>query len=143
LNLEGNKEIVKRQFQMISNGNASGAANFYAKSSLNHGSLIARETIEKVFEDLIRLHEHFDIQEIIAEGDWVACREIVSGKHDATPLRPVGGGIYSISEPSGEPYTIQHLHMFRIKDGEIVEHWACRDDLGAARQLGLDLPKKK
>ena len=25
---------------------------------------------------------------------------------------------------------------FRIKDGKIFEHWATRDDLGQARQLG-------
>ena len=27
-------------------------------------------------------------------------------------------------------------HWFRIEDGKIIEHWANRDDLGMARQLG-------
>jgi lactoylglutathione lyase len=27
--------------------------------------------------------------------------------------------------------------MYRVRDGKIVEHWACRDDLGQLRQLGL------
>lgn len=27
-------------------------------------------------------------------------------------------------------------HWFRVVDGLIVEHWANRDDLGTARQLG-------
>jgi hypothetical protein len=27
-------------------------------------------------------------------------------------------------------------HWFRLADGRIIEHWANRDDLGMARQLG-------
>jgi hypothetical protein len=27
-------------------------------------------------------------------------------------------------------------HWFRMRDGRILEHWANRDDLGMARQLG-------
>ena len=27
-------------------------------------------------------------------------------------------------------------HWFKMKDGVIIEHWANRDDLGTARQLG-------
>jgi hypothetical protein len=27
-------------------------------------------------------------------------------------------------------------HWFRIEDGKVIEHWANRDDLGQAKQLG-------
>ncbi len=29
--------------------------------------------------------------------------------------------------------------LFRIVDGKIMEHWANRDDLGIAKQIGLGL----
>jgi predicted SnoaL-like aldol condensation-catalyzing enzyme len=29
------------------------------------------------------------------------------------------------------------MHMYRVKEGKVAEHWACRDDLGQLRQLGL------
>jgi hypothetical protein len=67
----------------------------------------------------------------------------VSGEHSAQPSVPVGSGIYNMTPPLGQRYTIQHLHLFKIVDGQIVEHWANRDDLGAARQLGLELASLK
>lgn len=28
------------------------------------------------------------------------------------------------------------VHIFRVREGKIVEHWAVRDDLGLMKQLG-------
>ena len=28
------------------------------------------------------------------------------------------------------------LHLFRVEDGQLAEHWACRDDVGLLHQLG-------
>ncbi len=92
-----------------------------------------------MLESIVALHERFTIHEMVAEGDYVACRATVAGEHVARPTVPVGSGIYGLVEPGGRPYTLQHMHLFRIADGRITEHWANRDDLGAARQLGLDL----
>jgi len=139
LSLQRNKEVVRRHFQLISEGDAKGAAAIYAIVSRNHGREVNREDIAKVLESLVNLHERFTPHEIVAEGDWVACRATVTGNHDAQPLTPVGSGIYTLAKPAGQTYTLQHMHLFKIVDGQIVEHWANRDDLGAARQLGLEL----
>lgn len=139
MGLEENKAVVRRNFELVSGGDAVGAAALYSPISSNHGRQVTREEIRAVFGSLVELGEKFTIHEMVAEGDWVACRAIVSGRHKSRPGTPVGGGIYSMAEPRGETYTLQHMHLFRIVDGQIVEHWANRDDLGAARQLGLEL----
>jgi predicted ester cyclase len=139
LTLEANKEIVRRHLRLISEGDAKGAAALFAPTSLNHGRQVNRESVAKVFESLVMLGEHFNIHELVAEGDWVACRATVAGKHSVQPTMPVGSGVYNLAQPSGQAYVIQHLHLFKVVDGLIIEHWANRDDLGAARQLGLEL----
>ena len=131
-----------RQLQLVSEGDARGAAALYAPACLNHGRPVDREDIARIFESIVALHEQFTIQEIIGEGDWVACRAIVTGKHATKPDIPVGGGVYSMAQPTGKEYSIQHIHLYKVVDGMIVEHWANRDDLGAARQLGLELGPK-
>jgi hypothetical protein len=34
---------------------------------------------------------------------------------------------------------LTHIHIFRVANGLLVEHWAVRDDLGLATQTGAIL----
>jgi lactoylglutathione lyase len=36
---------------------------------------------------------------------------------------------------SGRAITWTFIHLWRVADGMIVEHWACRDDMGLLEQL--------
>ena len=36
---------------------------------------------------------------------------------------------------SGRPAAWTFIHIWRVADGMIVEHWACRDDMGLLEQL--------
>lgn len=138
MGLEGNKAIVRRHFQLISEGDASGAASLFAPRSRNHGRDVSREDILRTMTALVDQEEKFALHEVVGEEDWVACRATVSGRHNSKP-QYLDGGIHRLVAPEGQPFTFQHLHLFRIVDDQIVEHRANRDDLGAARQLGLEL----
>jgi predicted ester cyclase len=73
----------------------------------------------------------FDVRDAIADGDRVALRVQMSGVHTG-PLMGM--------PPTNKPFSVQHIHIFCVADGKIVEHWANRDDLGGMSQLGL-LPR--
>ena len=141
MGLEENKGVVRRHLQLISEGDSDGAASLFAERSTNHGREITRDDIRRTMEGLVALGERFEVQEMVAEGDWVACRVMVTGKHVSQPR--VASGIHLLTEPDGRSYTYQHIHLFKVVDGLIVQHWANRDDLGAARQLGLELKPMK
>ena len=68
----------------------------------------------------------FEIHDLIAEGDRVAARMTTSARHTGTFM-----GI----EPSGNRYTIDEIHIFRIRDGQLVEHWHAFDTMTLMRQL--------
>lgn len=70
----------------------------------------------------------YEIETGFASGDLVTMRNTVGGTH----VRPWMG-----AEPTGRSFTVNQIHIFRVQDGRIAEHWACRDDLGMMRQLGL------
>jgi predicted ester cyclase len=134
---EKNKELVRRQFELLNAGNPTGAASLWAAESFNHGRKVSPEVLESVYSDLGSLRERHVIHEMVAEGEWVAVRTTCDGVHVAKAR--VNGGIFADVEPTGRKYSVQHIHLFRIVNGKIVEHWANRDDLGAARQVGREL----
>ncbi|WP_405057417.1 ester cyclase [Kribbella sp. NBC_01505] len=51
--------------------------------------------------------------------------------------RHVGNGFPQLAgrEPSGRVIVAEAVHLFRVIDGRLAEHWAVRDDLGVQRQI--------
>jgi predicted ester cyclase len=67
---------------------------------------------------------------LVGEGDIVAQHLTVHGTHRASTM-PLLAGL----PPSGRPVAWTFIHIWRVADGMIVEHWACRDDMGLLDQL--------
>jgi steroid delta-isomerase-like uncharacterized protein len=81
-----------------------------------------RETYE-AFPDLTITFEH-----VVAEDDTVAVRYTGTGTHE---------GEYEGVEPTGETVDISGMRIAKVDDGEIVEVWGQRDDVGLLAQLGV------
>lgn len=139
MSVEENKELVRCQFDLLNAGDVAGAAALWAPESFNHGRKTDPSGVSKVYESLRSLKEQHTLHELVAEGDWVAVRTTCRGVHSVSPNIPVNGGMFEGINPTGRTYTVQHIHLFRVASGKLVEHWANRDDLGAARQIGLEL----
>ena len=142
LTTDVNKAVVRRFYDAMNALDAKAAADCWADEPINHGRKLDHKAIENLLGEIVQVHYRTEIKEIISEGDWVACRMVVHGRHKIKPSIPFDGGIYNVTEPDGREFNVQHIHMYRIVDGKIKEHWANRDDLGAARQLGMELSSK-
>src|SRR2546426_620633 len=68
----------------------------------------------------------FTIEEMIAEDDRVAVRVTASARQV---------GEFMGLPPSGRSYTIGEIHIFRIRDGKVAEHWHQFDSAGLMKQL--------
>jgi len=74
----------------------------------------------------------FTIHDMIAEGDEVAARLTTSARHTGTFM-----GI----EPTGNRYSIDEIHIFRLRDGLLVEHWHEFDKGTLMAQLKGEAPR--
>jgi steroid delta-isomerase-like uncharacterized protein len=94
----------------------------YAGTNDREGLKRAMERVAQGLSDA-----EFTIDDLIAEADQVVARLTAS----ATQV-----GEFMGMPPSGKRYTIEEIHIFRLRDGKIVEHWHQFDQLGMMRQLG-------
>jgi predicted ester cyclase len=69
-----------------------------------------------------------DIEDEICEGDKVVARVRMHGRHV---------GEFLGQEATGKEFATEQIHVYRLQDGKVIEHWSVRDDLGQALQLGL------
>jgi predicted ester cyclase len=69
-----------------------------------------------------------EIEDEICEDDKVVARLTIHGRHV---------GEFLGREPTGKEFAADQIHIWRIADDKVIEHWSVRDDLGQALQLGL------
>jgi predicted ester cyclase len=66
---------------------------------------------------------------LIADEDFVVIHNRWSGTYRGTIFR-------GVPSPAGKPFSAEHIHIYRISDHRIAEHWVVRDDLGMLLQIG-------
>lgn len=145
---EANIHLIQRFWQTSEKGNIDEMAAFWAPDAINHGGQAEQAQrrpptgpvgLKRVFKSLLTAFpdRKYAIEDLIATDDKVVCRLTVSGTHQGVPEIPVEGGMLMTVPPTGKAYTVQQIHIFRVENGKIAEHWAVRDDLGMMHQLGV------
>jgi predicted ester cyclase len=71
----------------------------------------------------------WDVSDLLAEGDRVAVRITWTGTYQGGQFRG-----FEISGP--KPFSVEHIHIYRVANGKLAEHWVVRDDLAMLAQLG-------
>jgi predicted ester cyclase len=71
----------------------------------------------------------FRIDDLIAEDDRV-CVRLTAGARQI--------GEFMGMPPSNQSYEIGEIHIFRLRDGTVVEHWHELDAMGLLSQLKAD-----
>jgi steroid delta-isomerase-like uncharacterized protein len=125
---------LERVEALFNRGEIDRVEEFVTPDFVNHEAWPGEDPGYEGFKlRLRRLHDaisdlRMEVHEVIAEGDLVAYRATLSGAHTGALL-----GV----PPTNRPFSVQHMHMLRIRDGKASEHWATRDDLGMLQQLGV------
>ena len=70
----------------------------------------------------------FTIDDMIAEGDRVVTKKTFRGTHE---------GEFAGIPPTGKTVELQFVDIMRVRNGRIVEHWNCIDQLSFMQQLGV------
>jgi steroid delta-isomerase-like uncharacterized protein len=89
-------------------------------------------TLRTAFPDL-----RFEVEELVAEGDLVACRSTMTGTHQGPLLIGPLAGL----PVNGTRIEVPHMHFFRYDvEGRVTDLWHVWNTLVLARQLGAPAP---
>lgn len=133
MSAEKNKAIVRRLFEEVMKGNLAVADELIAEEYAQHsvfGIPNGREAFKQFFMAFAGAvpDAHFDVEDVIAEGDKVVIRLTVTGTQT--------GALQGIP-PTGKKFSMKGIDIFRVVDGKIVEHWDAVDQFGMLQQLGV------
>jgi steroid delta-isomerase-like uncharacterized protein len=136
-NLEEHKALVRRWFEEVWNkGRADAIAEMLAEDAVVHGLSEDAANPLRGPAGFVPFHAQFReafpnievvIEDQIGEGDRVATRCSVSGKHEGDSL-----GFAATQAP----VEFTGVAITRIKDGKLVEAWNNFDFMKMYRQLG-------
>ena len=129
-----NIAIVRRFYaEVFDRQNLELADSLVAPQFKNHTGPAGMQDGPEGIKALVRMlfaafpDDRHDIEDIFAAGDRVAVRQ----RHHGTHAGPFLG-----LPPTGNHVSQAEIHVIRLEEGRLVEHWGCRDDVGFLRQMG-------
>jgi predicted ester cyclase len=133
MSVADNKALVQRFIEEVFLGGEAGAAavddlvtpDFVSHGLPGSGPDVMKGAIERTSKGLS--NARMDVLDIFGEGDRVAVRM----QSSATQT-----GDFMGMPATGKTYSIEELHLFRVADGRIAEHWHQMDAMGMLKQLG-------
>ena len=125
-----NKDVVRRLYEeCLNEKNFACAADFIATSFVTPlgsgpgGFLATLRPLYEAFEPI-----HFQIEDMVAEGDRVVVRWTMSGTHS---------GVWGGSQPTGKSVRQSAIVIYQLAQSKLIAFWPMVDRLGLAQQLGL------
>ena len=132
MSLEQNKAIVLEMYQAFDLQDVERGQEFMATDIVGQGlDGVARKGVDEFMQYAMSIFTAFPdgyhiLDEVIAEGDKVMTRGIFCGTHQ--------GELMGIP-PTGKQVEFSVVHIDRVLDGKVVDHWGQADVFGMMQQL--------
>ena len=134
-----NKEIVKKSFEVVGNGDYEEMSTYIAEKYVRHCQATPELVIESLdaFKEFIRTDrksipdQKLNVKMLIAEGDLVAFWATYTGTQT---------GQMGPFPPTGKSVELDFSGVHRLENGKVVETWVTWDNVTVLSQLGLFPP---
>ncbi len=135
--MSGNMDLVRRFIEQVQIGGDTALCDELVSADfVNHQILarrpepVGREEFCAGFAVMARAFTDFNVEilDMVEAGDKVWTYKRLSGTHS--------GDFHGIA-PTGNQIRVSVMDILRIRDGQIVEHWAVSDQFAMAKQLGV------
>jgi predicted ester cyclase len=141
------QDLTHRSFELMSHWDDAEAARIVHPEFVNHEAdveppgarVLGPAGLKATYEWLHATHSGltFEVLDVVADDELGAGRVVMRGRQAAPfVVYDAAGRVDRVFPSRGRAFEQTQMHLYRFRDGMIVEHWANRDDLGMAAQLG-------
>ncbi len=127
------RDVVDEMYRRQQAGDESALDDLVAGDMVNHAAgPQGREGLRRILDNIdldlgpVTVEQHH----LVGDGDLVAQHLTLHGTHRASTMP-----LLADAPPSNRPVSWTFIHLWRVADGKVVEHWACRDDMGLLDQV--------
>jgi predicted ester cyclase len=127
------KDVVEEYARRLGAGDDTVLDDLVGEDLVNHAAgLQGREGLRQILRTIeadlgpTTMEQHH----LLGEGDLVAQHVTLHCTHRGSSM-PLLADVPA----TGRPAAWRFIHLWRVAGGVIVEHWACRDDMGLVEQL--------
>jgi steroid delta-isomerase-like uncharacterized protein len=132
---DDNKALVQRFFEeVINQRNLAALDQFAHPGGVNHTMPpgMPQESNQFLGQYLNAFPDvKATVEDLMADGDKVVARVSYRGTHQ---------GAFRGIPPTGKQIAVTGINIFRIANGQLVEHWGLTDRLAVLQQLGVVPP---
>jgi len=133
-------ELAHRFAAVLNTGNITEFDRFIVAGYVNHNpyAMPGREGVKMLFTNWLEAFPDtiVTVEDALAVGDRVVGRYTYQGTHRGVFLPGSPFGVL----PTGRVITIRSIDIWRVVDGNFVEHWDELNLLDVALQLGIIPP---
>jgi predicted ester cyclase len=115
--LPGPRAVLRAMGAAREENDLEAALRYIAPESLDQGRPVTREDWRRKWEQMRAGSPDMEVitEHSVEDGEWVAHRYTIRGTHKADLFG---------QPPTGKRYETTGMDMVRVRDGQLVEHWA-------------------
>lgn len=151
MDVSGDSATCIRSLNLMAIGTVEDLAGVYAPDAVNREAKdeppLTRGTgPAAVYATALWLREAFadlawEVHDAVQDGELVVLHATMTGRQTGPFVAYAEDAtVEMVFPPRGREFAVTQTHWFRMRNGEIVEHWANRDDLSMGQQLGWTPP---
>ncbi|WP_163507231.1 ester cyclase [Fodinicola acaciae] len=113
-------EVVDAIIAGRARGDLDTSLQYVAETSIDQGEVFTRQDWRTKWERIVAGVPDWQItlENSVETGEWVCNRYTISGTHT---------GDFFGRPPTGRRFRINAMDMVRVRDGQLIEHWAFGD----------------
>ena len=131
---EQNKAVFEKLMSALNAKDIDAMESLVADNFVDNDAMPGMALGKEGMVDMMRMYVGAFPDLNVVVDQWVAEGDLVVGVMTTTATQT---GEFMGMPPSGKKFSVREIHMVRVANGKMAEHWGLQNELSMMQQLGF------